>query len=130
MRIWRESLPWSVSFYTHISNQYGPFGTKVITATAGEAPHVIDGLLYHQSGLAIDEHYTDTGGASDHVFGLMPFFGFRFAPRLRDLKERKLHLPPGMACDALLKPMVDTAYPGSPHGLSKIVRSHDCHLWR
>ena len=86
-----------VSFYTHISDQYGPFHTKVIAATAGEAPHVLDGLLYHQSGLAIEEHTVDTGGASDHVFGLMPFFGYRFAPRLRDLKERRLHLPPGMA---------------------------------
>jgi len=39
----------------------------VIAATAGEAPHVLDGLLYHQSGLAIEEHAVDTGGASDHV---------------------------------------------------------------
>jgi TnpA family transposase len=56
---------------------------------------VLDGLLYHQTGLTIEEHYTDTGGASDHVFGLMPFFGYRFAPRLRDIKERRLHLLPG-----------------------------------
>lgn len=96
-----------VAFYTHISDQYGPFHTKVIAATAGEAPHVLDGLLYHQSGLQIAEHFVDTGGASDMVFGLMPFFGFSFAPRLRDLKERKLHLPPGTAIDPLLAPMVD-----------------------
>jgi TnpA family transposase len=25
----------------------------------------------------------------------MPFFGYRFAPRLRDMKERRLHLLPG-----------------------------------
>ena len=54
----------------------------MIAATAGEAPYVLDGLLYHQTGLTIEEHYTDTGGASDHVFGLMPFFGYRFAPRV------------------------------------------------
>lgn len=100
-----------VSFYTHVSDQYGPFATKVIAATAGEAPHVLDGLLYHQSGLAIDEHFTDTGGSSDHVFGLMPFFGYRFAPRLRDLKERKLHLPRGMIVDPVIMPMVDAANP-------------------
>ncbi|MBP6797727.1 MAG: Tn3 family transposase [Luteimonas sp.] len=100
-----------VSFYTHVSDQYGPFHTKVIAATAGEAPHVLDGLLYHQSGLTIEEHAVDTGGASDHVFGLMPFFGYRFAPRLRDLKDRKLHLPPGMSIDPLLAPMVDTGGP-------------------
>ena len=94
-----------VSFYTHVSDQYGPFHTKVIAATAGEAPHVLDGLLCHQSGLAIEEHAVDTGGASDHVFGLMPFFGYRFAPRLRDLPDRKLHLPPGSTPDPLVAPL-------------------------
>jgi TnpA family transposase len=96
-----------VSFYTHVSDQYGPFHTKVIAATAGEAPHVLDGLLYHQSGLQIDEHAVDTGGVSDHCFGLLPFFGYRFAPRIRDLKDRRLHLPPGMAVDPLLTHWTD-----------------------
>ena len=111
-----------VSFYTHVSDQYGPFHTKVIAATAGEAPHVLDGLLYHQSGLAIDEHSVDTGGASDHVFGLMPFFGYKFAPRLRDPKDRRLQLPPGMSVDPLLAPMVDAS---SPVDVSHIARHWD-----
>ncbi|EKU73256.1 hypothetical protein HMPREF9718_04619 [Sphingobium yanoikuyae ATCC 51230] len=95
-----------VSFYTHVSDQYDPFGSRVIAATAGEAPYVLDGLLYHHTGLSIEEHYTDTGGASDHVFGLMPFFGYRFAPRLRDIKERRLHLLPGQEAGPLLTGMV------------------------
>ncbi|MBV8578759.1 MAG: Tn3 family transposase [Acetobacteraceae bacterium] len=111
-----------VSFYTHISDQYGPFHTKVIAATAGEAPHVLDGLLYHHSGLAIEEHTVDTGGASDHVFGLMPFFGYRFAPRLRDLKERRLHLPPGVAVDPILAPW---ARGGAPIGVEHAARHWD-----
>jgi len=100
-----------VSFYTHVSDQYGPFHTKVIAATAGEAPHVLDGLLYHQSGLVPEEHAVDTGGVSDHVFGLFPFFGYRFAPRMRDLKDRRLHLPPGMAVDPLLAQWTDAKNP-------------------
>lgn len=100
-----------VSFYTHISDQYGPFHTKVIAATAGEAPHVLDGLLYHQSGLSPEEHAVDTGGVSDHCFGLLPFFGYRFAPRMRDLKDRRLHLPPGMAVDPLLAHWTDHKNP-------------------
>jgi TnpA family transposase len=111
-----------VSFYTHVSDQYGPFHTKVIAAAAGEAPHVLDGLLYHQSGLAIEEHATDTGGASDHVFGLMPFFGYRFAPRLRDLKERRLHLLPGMSVDTLLAPLVDS---GAPINIEHVAQHWD-----
>lgn len=42
-----------VKFYTHLSDQFGPFHTRVIAATANEAPHVLDGLLYHQSSLVI-----------------------------------------------------------------------------
>jgi TnpA family transposase len=60
----------------------------VIAATASEPPHVLDGLLYHQTGLEIAEHYTDTGGATDHIFALCHRLGFRFAPRLRDIKDR------------------------------------------
>ncbi|KAJ8136173.1 hypothetical protein OY671_010614, partial [Metschnikowia pulcherrima] len=60
----------------------------------------------HQTGLSIEEHYTDTGGASDHVFGSMPFFGYRFAPRLRDIKERRSHLSPGQEAGPLLAGMV------------------------
>src|SRR3546814_3361424 len=67
--------------------------------------YVLDGLLYQQTGLTIEEHYTDTGGASDHVFGLMPFFGYRFAPRLRDIKQRRLHLLPGQEAGPLLAGM-------------------------
>ena len=43
---------------------------KVISATEREALHVIDGLRYHESELRIKEHYTDTGGVTEHVFAL------------------------------------------------------------
>ena len=56
-----------VQFYTHISDQYAPFHTKVISATVRDATHVLDGLLYHESDLRIEEHYTDTAGFTDHV---------------------------------------------------------------
>jgi TnpA family transposase len=78
----------------------------VIAATASEAPHVLDGLLYHQTGLAIEEHYTDTGGVSDHVFGLCHLLGFRYAPRIRDLKDRRLYLFPGDEAPESLRPLV------------------------
>ena len=38
-----------VKFYTHISNRYAPFYTKVIAANASEALHVLDGLLHHEN---------------------------------------------------------------------------------
>lgn len=82
-----------VTFYTHISDQYAPFHTTVIAATVRDATHVLDGLLYHESELRIEEHYTDTNGFTDHVFALCHLLGFRFAPRLRDLKDKNLYAP-------------------------------------
>jgi TnpA family transposase len=80
-----------VLFYTHISDQYAPFHTKVINATVRDATHVLDGLLYHESDLLIEEHYTDTAGFTDHVFALCHLLGFRFAPRIRDLADKRLY---------------------------------------
>ena len=79
-----------VKFYTHVSDRYAPFHSKVIAANASEAAHVLDGLMHHESSLDVREHYTDTAGAIDHVFGLCHLLGFRFAPRIRDLADRRL----------------------------------------
>ncbi|MBV8611589.1 MAG: Tn3 family transposase, partial [Singulisphaera sp.] len=79
-----------VTFYTHVSDQYAPFHTKVINATVRDATHVLDGLLYHESDLRIEEHYTDTAGFTDHVFALCHLLGYRFAPRIRDLADKRL----------------------------------------
>lgn len=95
-----------VKFYTHISDRYGPFHTKVIAATASEAPHVLDGLLYHESSFVIHEHYTDTGGFSDHIFAICHLLGFRFVPRIRDLKDKRLYIIAGMDIPAALAPLV------------------------
>jgi TnpA family transposase len=82
-----------VQFYTHLSDQYAPFHTKVINVGVRDATYVLDGLLYHESDLQIEEHYTDTAGFTDHVFALMHLLGFRFAPRIRDLADKRLYIP-------------------------------------
>jgi TnpA family transposase len=78
-----------LGFYTHVSDQHGPYSTRIMSATSHEAPYVLDGLMRHGTALRIGTHYTDTGGASDHVFILCAMLGFRFCPRLRDFPDRK-----------------------------------------
>ena len=94
------------TFYTHISDQYAPFHTKVVNVGVRDSTYVLDGLLYHESDLRIEEHYTDTAGFTDHVFALMHLLGFRFAPRIRDLGDTKLYIPKGDATYDALKPMI------------------------
>ena len=80
-------------FYTHISDQYGPYHVQSISTAIRDSTHVLDGLLYHESELSIEEHYTDTAGFTDHVFALTHLLGFRFAPRIRDLNDKRLLVP-------------------------------------
>jgi len=79
------------TMYRFVSDQFSSFYTKVINTNARDAVHVIDGLLYHETDLCLDEHYTDTAGYTDQVFGLSHLLGFRFAPRIRDISELKLY---------------------------------------
>jgi TnpA family transposase len=102
----RYGIDPSVTFYTHISDQYAPFHTKVINATVRDATHVLDGLLYHESDLRIEEHYTDTSGFTDHVFALCHFLGFRFAPRIRDLADKRLYVPGKSGQWPALEPLI------------------------
>jgi len=78
------------TFYRFVSDQFSSFYTRVINTNARDAVHVIDGLLHHETDLSIEEHYTDTAGYTDQVFGLTHLLGFRFAPRLRDISDTKL----------------------------------------
>jgi len=93
-------------FYTHISDRYAPFHTKVVNVGVRESTYVLDGLLYHESDLRIEEHYTDTAGFTDHVFALMHLLGFRFAPRIRDLGDTKLYVPKSGITYGALKPLI------------------------
>jgi TnpA family transposase len=107
-----------VLFYTHVSDQYAPFHTKVINVGVRDATYVLDGLLYHESDLQIEEHYTDTAGFTDHVFALCHLLGFRFAPRIRDLADKRLFVP-----DARKKYPAIAALIGGPVNV-KPIRSH------
>ena len=68
------------------------FYSKVIPASASEAPHVLDRLIYHESSVDIREHATDTAGAVEIIFAMFHLFDFRFTPRIRGLADRRLYV--------------------------------------
>jgi TnpA family transposase len=78
-------------FYSHLSDRYAPYSSRVISSTVRDAPYVLDGLFDHEAELSIEEHYTDTSGFTDNVFALCHLLGFRFAPRIRDLPDKRLY---------------------------------------
>lgn len=78
------------TIYRFTSDQFSSYYTKIIHTNSRDATHVLDGLLHHETELTIEEHYTDTAGYTDQVFGLTHLLGFKFAPRIRDLADSKL----------------------------------------
>lgn len=50
------------SIPTFSTNQYVPFSTRVVNVGVRDSTYVLDGLLYHESDLRIEEHFSDTAG--------------------------------------------------------------------
>jgi len=79
-----------ITYYNFVSNQFSGFHGIVIPGTLGESPHLLDGLLEHQTELQPQQIITDTAGYSDLMFGLFWLLGFQFSPRLADLGDTRL----------------------------------------
>jgi TnpA family transposase len=54
----------------------------------------------------VRRHHTDGGGDSDHVFALCAMLGFQFAPRIPDLKHRRLYSFDKPSAYPALEPMI------------------------
>ncbi|NLI13425.1 MAG: transposase [Peptococcaceae bacterium] len=56
--------------------------------------------------MKIEEHYTDTSGYTDHVFAMFHLLGFRFAPRIRDLSDKKMYVFEKPSTYPYLEPLI------------------------
>ncbi len=81
----------AVGIYTHVSDQYSVYSTKVISCSPREALYVLDGILENNTILKIREHTTDTHGYTEIIFALCHLLGFYFMPRIKDLKDQQLY---------------------------------------
>jgi len=78
--------------YTHYSDQHESFHIAILSPHDHQAPYAVDGLVAHRADMPIREHYTDTGGVSDIAFAMLHLMGYGYAPRMRDIRKRKLHI--------------------------------------
>ena len=92
--------------YSHLNDQFAPFAVDTIPATAHEAPYILDGLMGSEAGRRIREHYADTGGFTDHVFAACAMLGYRFAPRIRDLPDKRLYAFEPKSAAAAVRPLI------------------------
>ena len=62
-----------------------------VECTDRDAPFVLDGVLYHESDLDLEEHYTDTYGYTEINFTAFGMVGMRFCPRIRSLHRQRIY---------------------------------------
>lgn len=82
---------YAIEFYSFVADNYAPFYSTVIECTDRDAAFVLDGLLYNESDLLLEEHYTDTHGYTEINFAAFAMLGRRFAPRIRGLKKQRIY---------------------------------------
>jgi len=81
----------ALEFYSFIADNYAPFYSTPIECTDRDAASVLDGLLYNESDLELEEHYTDTHGYTEINFAAFAMLGRRFRPRIRDIKRQHIY---------------------------------------
>ncbi len=82
---------YALEFYSFVADNYAPFYSTAIECTDRDAAYVLDGLLYNESDLALEEHYTDTHGYTEINFAAFAMLGRRFAPRIRGLQHQRIY---------------------------------------
>jgi TnpA family transposase len=81
----------ALEFYTFVADNYAPFYSLPIECTDRDAAFVLDGLLYNESELEIEEHYTDTHGYTELNFAAFAMLGLRFSPRIRGVQHQRIY---------------------------------------
>ena len=82
----------AIAFYTFIADNYAPFHSKPFECTEGEAPHALDGHLYNESDLPLEEHYTDTRAAATIIFEAFAWYGKKYSPRIRGIQNHHIYM--------------------------------------
>jgi hypothetical protein len=98
---------YAIEFYSFVADNYAPFYSTVIECTDRDAAFVLDGLLYNESDLALEEYYTDTHGYTEINFAAFAMLGRRFAPRIRGLKKQRIYRIDKTKEYGSLTPLVD-----------------------
>jgi len=81
----------ALEFYSFVADNYAPFYSIPIECTDRDAAVVLDGLLYNENELELEEHYTDTHGYTEINFTAFGMLARRFCPRIRNVKKQRIY---------------------------------------
>ena len=99
----------ALEFYTFLADNYAPYYSLPIECTDRDAPFVLDGLLYNETDLELEEHYVDTHGYIEINFAAFTMLSRRFCPRIRGLQHQRIYCVDSDRDYGMLATLIDRA---------------------
>ena len=81
----------ALEFYTFVADNYAPYFSLPIECTDRDSPYVMDGVLYNESDLVIEEHYVDSHGYTEINYAGFAMIGKKLSPRIRNVQNQRLY---------------------------------------
>ncbi|CAN7752460.1 Tn3 family transposase [Variovorax sp. LjRoot84] len=91
---------YAAGIYTHVLDRWGIVYDQPIVLNERQAGVAVEGVEQHnrsEDRIRLSLLAVDTHGYTNPAMSIAKLLGFDLCPRLRDLAERKLYLPPGFA---------------------------------
>ena len=81
----------ALEFYTFLADNFAPYYATPIECSDRDAAFLLDGVLYNETDLDLEEHYVDTHGYTEINFAAFAILGRRFCPRIRGLHKQRIY---------------------------------------
>lgn len=79
-----------LTWFNAVNDQVAGIGATVVPGTARDSLYILDTILNLEGGPQPEMVASDTASYSDMVFGIFTLLGYRFSPRIADLKDQRL----------------------------------------
>ena len=97
---------YGIGLYTHLLDQWGIIYDQPVVLNERQAGVAIEGVV-RQTNTLLQRLAVDTHGYTHLGMAVSKLVGFDLCPRLKNLRERRLHVPREMAVPDELLPIVD-----------------------
>ena len=81
----------ALEFYTFVADNYAPYFSLQIERTDRDAPYVMDGELYNESDLVIEEHYVDSYSYTEINHAGFAVIGKKLYARICGVQNQRLY---------------------------------------
>ncbi len=95
-----------VGVYTHKLDQWPLIYDQPIVLLQRQSGAAIEGMVRQRAAGEVERVAVDTHGFTSFGMGVAKALGFDLCPRLKGLRQRRLHIPRGVRVPSILKPVV------------------------